>query len=423
MMRRLFVLLLLVFSISSSALAESSLVIVKVEPGWDIQAITKFLGVEILDSLPDNTYLLKTPNTWPTLPAGIAYAEPNMKLNSGGSTPAILSTGSHAALDWYRSQPAMQLIKADAALKVSRGRGIVIADINSAVDYAHPALIGHLTSGYDFVTGNKSAAYLDQSSATFLDQSSATFLDQSNAPVLDQASIVFLNQSSATFLDQSSATFLDTNKPAHGHGTLCAGVLAALAPDAMIMPLRAFDDNGNADLFTLAKAVWYASDHGAKVINMSFGTLQNMKTLQNAVAHAISVGVTLVASAGNANSNVAQYPAAYGGVMAIASTDNQDKKASFSNYNPAIYLSAPGVNIVSTYPGGYYALVSGTSFSGPIVAAEVALVRSLLTGDAGTYVSRAINIDNINPQFAKQLGFGRVDLTLSVPTATKSVKK
>src|SRR6185503_3931377 len=105
-------------------------------------------------------------------------------------------------------------------------------------------------------------------------------------------------------------------------GTLCAGVIAAIAPDAMIMPLRAFDDRGSAYLFLLAKAVRYAADHGAQVINMSFGTLENSKALKNSIDYAKGKGVIMVASAGNNDTSAPQYPAAYSGVLATAATDN-----------------------------------------------------------------------------------------------------
>src|SRR5205814_6581347 len=108
-----------------------------------------------------------------------------------------------------------------------------------------------------------SAGFLDQSSAGFLDQSSAGFLDQSSAGFLDQSTAGFLDQSSASFIDQSSASFIDATNPAHGHGTMVAGLLAAIAPDAMIMPLRAFDDFGTADEFTIARAIRYAVMNGA----------------------------------------------------------------------------------------------------------------------------------------------------------------
>src|SRR6185369_2853863 len=184
-------------------------------------------------------------------------------------------------------QPSFQLMRAGQARTYSTGRGVIVADINSRVDYSHPALRGHLIAGYDFVTSRPGgSATLNQSSASFLDQSSASFLDQSSASFLDQSSASFLDRSSASFLDDDLKT-----KPAMSHGTLTVGVIAAMAPDAMIMPVRAFDDDGEADLFILAKAIRYAADHGAQVINMSFGTLDKSKAIQNSVDYAKSKGV------------------------------------------------------------------------------------------------------------------------------------
>jgi subtilisin family serine protease len=284
----------------------------------------------------------------------------------------------------------------------------VVADINSKVDVQHPALIGHLTSGYDFVTTKPAGtAALNQSSASFMDQSSASFMDQSSAS--------FMDQSSASFIDQSSASFMDSKNPAYSHGTLCAGIIAAVAPDSMIMPLRVFDDQGSSDYFNIAKAIHYAVQHGAQVINMSFGTLQNSQTIKVAVTFAQGNNVVLVASAGNSATSVPQYPAAYSGVITTAATDLLDNKASFSNYGKSVYVDAPGVNIFSSYPGGYYSVVSGTSFSAPAVAGTVALIRSLrTTGIANSIAAGAINIDAKNPSYAKQLGYGRIDVLRAV---------
>src|SRR5262249_43084042 len=150
--------------------------------------------------------------------------------------------------------------------------------IDSMVDYSHPALAGHLTGGYDFIVGAPTQVGLNQSSADFLNQSSADFLNQSSADFLNQSSADFLNQSSADFLNgssayldppsmaflsQSSADFLDqttgqavdSTTPYHGHGTLVAGVLAAVAPGAMIMPIRAFNDQGLSDTYTISRAI------------------------------------------------------------------------------------------------------------------------------------------------------------------------
>src|SRR5213594_4541567 len=295
-------------------------VIVQISPGANITSIASTLVVTVIDSIPGtNIYLLNVPIGPLFNPAtvqslggivpGIDWAE----LNTGVLLPSFAVYGIVAvpptqAADWYKYQPAWQLIEAQQALGYSTGRGILIADINSQVDYRHPALVGHLTSGYDFVASRPAgSAVLNQSEAGFLDQSEAGFLDQSEAG--------FLEQSEAGFLDQSEAGFLDDTgllmNPAYSHGTLCAGVLAAIAPDSMIMPLRAFDDRGQSDLFTIAKAIWYAVQQGAQVINMSFGIPFASNSLQSAVQYAEQNNVLLAASAGNRNTSMPQYPAAY----------------------------------------------------------------------------------------------------------------
>ena len=300
-----------------------------------------------------------------------------------------------------------------------------MADINSAVDYGHPALRGHLTSGVDFVSQQgPSYAALNQASGSFLDQSSGSFLDQSSGSFLDQSSGSFLDQSSGSFLDQSSGSFLDgrpvlnmigAGNAAYGHGTLCAGLIAAVAPRAMVMPLRVFDDNGEADIFTITKAIRYAIRNKVGVINMSFGISTNSRTVREAVAAAIAANIVVTGSAGNANSSTPQYPASYSSVLSVAATDLADKKGSFSNYGSSISVSAPGVNIISAYPGGYYAVVSGTSFAAPIVAGEAALVRSKqVFGGADDIVRGTVDINAQNPQYVGKLGKGRIDVTSGV---------
>jgi len=208
---------------------------------------------------------------------------------------------------------------------------------------------------------------------------------------------------------------LASANPAYAHGTLCAGIIAAMAPDSMIMPLRAFDDHGRADLFILAKAVRYAAHNGANVINMSFGTLDQSKALKNSIDYARGKGVILVASAGNNNTSTPQYPAALAGVLTVASTNLTDVKASFSNYGNYVFADGPGVRIISAYPGGLYAVVSGTSFSAPEVAATAALIRAVRTwGIASSISSTAVDIDNKNPDYINKLGYGRIDVLRAV---------
>src|SRR6185503_2354604 len=127
------------------------------------------------------------------------------------------------------------------------------------------------------------------------------------------------------FIDQSGATFLDSN-PASAHGTLCAGIIAAMAPDSMIMPLRVFGDNGQTDVFSVIKAINYATTHGARVINMSFGMSQSYASVQTAINKATSAGIIVVASAGNANTSAPQFPGSASGVIAVAAVKPTDAK-------------------------------------------------------------------------------------------------
>ena len=417
-MRKLLAALLLIVFNQVTVWASDE-VIVELAPNASASVVAGVVGGEVLDSIPGTSHvLMKVPSAaalahYPQ--SGVVRVELNdtVKLRPTGSM-GILKTSASKNAEWYAQQPSFKLVRADGAVHFFRGRGVVIADINARVDYGHHALIGHLTGGYDFVAERGSGnASLNQSSASFLDQSSAGFLDQSSAGFLDQSTAAFLDQSTASFLDQSSAGFLDATNPAHGHGTFCAGLIAAVAPDAMIMPVRVFDDMGNTDAFTIARAIRYAVQHGAHVINMSFGMTSESSVVKQAIKFAIEHEVAVVASAGNNNTNVPQFPAAFKDVMAVAATDLTDKKATFSNFGNSIFVDAPGVNIISAYPGGYYAIASGTSFSALFVAGEAALIRSARQHDdeTGKAVARGtVNIDSKNPGYAHQLGSGRIDM-------------
>jgi subtilisin family serine protease len=412
---RRIVLLVLMLLIGRASQAESPSfpLIIQAPPNVNIKTITAIIGGKLLDGIPETGYYLINVSSLPSAVtaflAGIQVFEPDEGITlQGFGRVGILNSPTTRPADWYKQQPSMQLIHSAEALAYSTGRGVVVADLNSRVDVRHPALIGHLTSGYDFVADKQAGSLsLNQSSASFLDQSSASFLDQSSAS--------FLDQSTASFLDQSTASFLDALNPSYSHGTLCAGIIAAVAPDSMIMPLRVFDDRGSADVFSIVKAIHYAVRHGAQVINMSFGTLDDSRALRSAVEYALRNNVVVIASAGNNNTSKVQYPAAYDGVITTASTDLLDKKAAFSNYGDDVYVDAPGVNMFSVFPGGYYSIVSGTSFSAPTLAGAAALIRSLrATGVSADIARGAINVDSKNPAYAHQLGYGRIDILKAV---------
>ncbi|WP_330348204.1 type VII secretion-associated serine protease mycosin [Streptomyces sp. NBC_00582] len=176
-----------------------------------------------------------------------------------------------------------------------------------------------------------------------------------------------------------------------GHGTKVAGIIAArpdddtgfvgLAPNATIIPIRQNDADNSGDSDTMAEAITYAVGQGADVINISQDTtkpLSATSALAEAVRRAISEKVVVVASAGNDGLDGEAkdtYPAAFAGVLAVASSDRNNERASFSQSGTFVGVAAPGVDIVSTVPGGGQCTDNGTSFSAPFVAGVAALLK------------------------------------------------
>jgi thermitase len=148
---------------------------------------------------------------------------------------------------------------------------------------------------------------------------------------------------------------------------------------------------------------------------MSFGLSQSYNSIQSAVNYAASHHVVVVASAGNQNTSTPQFPASASGIIAVASVNSADVKASFSNYGSTVYVDAPGVNIISAYPDGRYAMVSGTSFSAPMVAAEAALIMSVKNVNVKTKIgSTVVNVNAQNQAYVGELGLGRINMLNAV---------
>src|SRR5467141_4087199 len=299
----------------------------------------------------------------------------------------------------YAAQPAAQIIRLQDAQNGFRisGRGIV-AVIDTGVDVNHPVLQAVLLPGYDFTRNQPGASeWLDVSG-----------LPNGSSPGQQQPA--FVQQSTAAVLDQSTAAVLDGGPySAFGHGTMTTGLVHLVAPKAKILPLKAFSSNGTGYLSNIIAALYYAVQHHANVVNMSFDLTSPSPALTQAAAYANKAGVVLVASAGNGNTSAPVYPAALNNyVVGIASTTNWDSRSSFSNYGATdVWIAAPGENIVSTFPGGTYGSASGTSFSSPIVAGTVSLMlnakSSLNQNQASNSLSHAIKL-------TPDLNHGRLDV-------------
>ena len=304
----------------------------------------------------------------------------------------------------YAYQPAAMLINAPIVHTLFATGGGTVAIIDTGIDVNHPALAGAIVPGYDFIR-NQVAITSDLGSVS---QSTAAILEGERIGEPMQAANV--NQSTAAILEQSTAAILEGEglPPAFGHGTMVAGLIRLVAPTTQIMPLTAFTADGAGDVFDVVRAIYYAVDHGAKVINMSF-SLQNWSAeLLRAVNYANEHDVICVASAGNNGEETLVFPSAFRHVIGVGSSNNLDQRSAFSNYgNGLVRLAAPGEGLITAFPGGRYAAVSGTSFSAALVTGAAALLEQLVPSiepnNAQEALSRAKRI-------GQDMGEGRLDL-------------
>jgi subtilisin family serine protease len=295
----------------------------------------------------------------------------------------------------YANQPAAQIVRvsdAQSRFEVT-GRGIV-ADIDTGVDPAHPALQSVLLPGYDFTRNQPGGSEMTDLAPGFPQPNPC---DSTTCP-----SAMQVNQSSVAILDQSSVAILDGNPQyaAFGHGTMVMGVIHLVAPTAQLLPLKTFKSDGTGFLSDILQAIYYAVQNSAKVINMSFDTQRRSRELRKALNYANQNNVICVASAGNEGQSAPRlevYPAEWQNVvMGVASTGsvpgvNEDTRSSFSNYgNAIVWVAAPGEAIVTTYPFSTYAAGWGTSFSAPFVSGGSSLLLNQRTNTNESEAAEAV---------------------------------
>ena len=199
---------------------------------------------------------------------------------------------------------------------------------------------------------------------------------------------------------------------------MVSGLIHLVAPKAQIMPLKAFSANGSANLSDIIRAIYFAVDNGAKVINMSFSATLPSLTLKQAIEYASEHGVICIASAGNEGRQMTVFPAGYEGVISVASTNHADQRSMFSNFGTeSIGLAAPGEALVTTYPGNNYAAVWGTSFSAALVSGASSLILNLVPLAHSGYAQHALDQ---GPQLNQRVGHARLDL---VPTLQYCVQQ
>jgi subtilisin family serine protease len=193
---------------------------------------------------------------------------------------------------------------------------------------------------------------------------------------------------------------------------MVCGLIHLVAPTARIMPLKAFKADGSANLSDIVRAVYYAVDNGARVINMSFSSTVDSPTLDTAVSYAWSHNVICIASVGNAGKREIDYPAADRAVIGVGSTTALDRRSLFSDFGSSVRMAAPGEALITTYPGNHYAGVWGTSFAAALTSGGAALLLKLAPNLASEYVSEALQ--HGKPLDIDGMGDARLDLYSSL---------
>lgn len=287
----------------------------------------------------------------------ILYVEPNFKTRIEQTVPndfefealyAMQNTGANGGVSGAD-------IKAPDAWNISTGsRGVVVAVVDTGIDYMHEDLRANIWTNAREIPGNG----ID---------------DDGNGYVDDVHGYDFVSNDSDPFDD-------------HLHGTHVSGTIGALGNNGVgvvgvcwqvsLMGLKAFDEKGGGDVATAVSAIHYAIANGARVINASWSAGDRSRALADAIAEAEAAGVLVVAAAGNSHTASPFYPAGYDTVLAVASVNHKDLMSPFSNFGSHVDISAPGEQIVSTIPDSRYDAVSGTSMSTPHVAGAAALILS-----------------------------------------------
>lgn len=352
--------------------AEVVELLVKFEAGSGVEMLAhteSVMDVQVVGAIPQlgvqrirvTSSALSTLETIRRLP-GVVYAEPNYSVHL-----LELPGDPDVSLQWH-----LEAIAAPDAWDVATGDGVTIAIVDTGVDPRERDLKDKLVNGYDYV-----------------------------------------NQDAEPWDDQ-------------GHGTRVALIAAAaanngyggagVAYDARVMPVKALNDSGSGTHEWLSKAIIWAADNSADVVNLSAGGPYPSQTLQDAVNYASRRGVLLVAAAGNESSNVPAYPAAYDSVLAVSGTTRDQQRAGFSNWGDHVSVAAPGTGILVTSGGGRLS-GSGTSLAAPQVSGVAALVLSRnpdLSADQVRDIVQSAASDLGSPGWDPFYGFGQVNAQQAV---------
>ncbi len=308
-------------------------------------------------------------------------------------TPNDLGPQSGSGNQWGLYQ-----IQAEQAWNISTGNpNVTVAVVDNAVDITHPDLAPAIWTNPGEIPGNG------------IDDDANGYIDDVNGW-------------------DAGDNDNDPNPPTAGmsHGTHCAGTVGSATDNGVgvasigfgisLIPVKANRNSaGNSAVSNAYDGFTYAATVKADVISNSWGGGGFSSTYQNMMNWAYNTqGCLIIAAAGNSNTSSTHYPSGYANVISVASSTTGDVKSSFSNYGTWVDITAPGSNILSTYPNNNYQSISGTSMATPLVAGLCGLMFSVDTTITRSQVesclsSTADNIDAANPGYIGQLGAGRIN--------------
>lgn len=248
--------------------------------------------------------------------------------------PRLVGILSDAPIDEF-PQTSLNMMRIPGFWALSQGEGIRVGIVDTGCDLSHPEFTGRIVSSKDF-TGKGTA------------------------------------------------------QDGHGHGTHVSGIVAAAkdgkgtvgcAPKAELVIAKVLGDDGSGTDEHVVAGVRFCVQAGCDVINMSLGGPMPDETVHRAIQDAVAAGVVVVCAAGNtggdpATQDTVNYPARYPESIAVAAVDDHETRARFSSVGREVECCAPGVEVISTYPGGTYFRMSGTSMAAPHVSGALALYLS-----------------------------------------------
>lgn len=308
---------------------------------------------------------------------GIRFVEKNHTVTISPQVTSLPPIGliSNQNDDKRQEQWALDRIDIERAWEVTEGSpNMIVAVVDTGIDYRHPDLQGKVLRGRDFINNDDDA--------------------------------------------------LDDNF----HGTHCAGILAArrqnggivgVSPGVTLLAVKVLSDRGAGTFAQVAAGIAYAAERGASIISLSLGSSIPSQAMDEAIRYARRKGSIVFAGAGNQGSEKPFYPAVNPDVIAVGATTREDRRARYSNMGSHLTVTAPGSDILSTILNGGYARVSGTSMATPHVAGVAALMKSInprLDAEAVRRILTESALDLGAGGFDTEYGHGRLQASKAVRT-------